>query len=92
MRQLTIFWENLKIQLASRIHENSSNYAGTRQICRVHTNYKVTTLVEISRFYYPRDLMYYVYKLLALILLLRVITFFGLWLWGYGRGKSSGQR
>jgi hypothetical protein len=36
--------------------------------------------------------MYYVYKLLALVLLLRVITFFGLWLWGYGRGKSSGQR
>jgi hypothetical protein len=23
----------------------------------VHTNYQVTTLVEIYRFYYPRDLM-----------------------------------
>jgi hypothetical protein len=56
MRQLTIF-ENSKIQLASRIHENSSNYAGTCQIYRVHTNYKVTTLIEIYRFYYPGDLI-----------------------------------
>jgi hypothetical protein len=57
MRQLTNFLENSKIQLASRIHENLSTYACTCQICRVHTNYQVTTLVEICRFYYPRDLM-----------------------------------
>jgi hypothetical protein len=30
--------------------------------------------------------------LLALILLFHVITFSGFWLWGYGRGKSSGRR
>jgi hypothetical protein len=30
--------------------------------------------------------------LLPLILLFRVITFSRLWLWGYGRGKSSGRR
>jgi hypothetical protein len=29
--------------------------------------------------------------LLGLILLLRMIAFSGLWLWGYGRGKSSGR-
>jgi hypothetical protein len=57
MRQLIIFLENSKIQLASRIHENSSTYAGTCQICHVHTNYEVLTLVEICRFYYPQDLM-----------------------------------
>jgi hypothetical protein len=37
--------------------ENSSNYVGTCQICHVHTNYQVTNLVEIYRFYYPQDLM-----------------------------------
>jgi hypothetical protein len=30
--------------------------------------------------------------LLALILLIHVITFSGLWLWGYGRGKLSSRR
>jgi hypothetical protein len=30
--------------------------------------------------------------LLALILLFHVITFSGLWLWGYDRGKSSGRQ
>jgi hypothetical protein len=30
--------------------------------------------------------------LLALILLFHVITFSRLWLWGYGRDKSSGRR
>jgi hypothetical protein len=29
---------------------------------------------------------------LASILLFRVITFSGLWLWGYERGKSTGRR